>query len=43
MIYLSATTEDAVYAAADELMAAFNQKTVLIQKNPTMTEFYSVR
>ena len=42
VIYLSATTEDAVYAAADELMAAFNQKTVLIQKNPTTTEFYSV-
>ena len=41
VIYLSDTTEDAVHAAADELIAAFNQSSVLIQANPTATEFYS--
>ena len=43
VIYLSDTTEDAVHAAADELIAAFNQSSVLIQKNPTSTEFYSAQ
>ena len=41
VIYLSDTTEDAVHAAADELIQAFNQSSVLIQKNPTATEFYA--
>ena len=43
VIYLSDTTEDAVHAAADELLATFNQNSVLIQKNPTSTEFYSAQ
>jgi hypothetical protein len=30
-----------VYAAAAELIAAFDQSSVLIQANPTRTEFYS--
>ena len=41
VIYLSDTTEDAVHAAADEMIETFNQSSVLIQKNPTTTEFYS--
>ena len=40
VIYLSDTTPEAVRAAADELIAAFNQSSVLIQANPTKTEFY---
>lgn len=35
------TTEEAVHAAADELIEAFNQSSVLIQATPTTTEFYS--
>ena len=41
VIYLSDTTEDAVHAAADELVETFRQSSVLIQANPTATEFYS--
>ena len=41
VIYLSDTTEEAVHAAADELIETFNQNSVLIQANPTTTEFYS--
>ena len=41
VIYLSDTTEEAVHAAADELIEVFDQNSVLIQKNPTQTEFYS--
>ena len=41
VIYLSDTTEEAVHEAADELIATFNQSSVLIQANPTTTEFYS--
>ena len=41
VIYLSDTTEEAVHGAADELIETFNQSSVLIQKNPTTTEFYS--
>ena len=41
VIYLSDTTEEQVHAAADELLATFRQSSVLIQKNPTKTEFYS--
>jgi len=41
VIYLSDTTEQAVHAAADELVKVFRQSSVLIQANPTQTEFYS--
>ena len=41
VIYLSDTTEDKVHAAADELISLFNQSSVMIQANPTKTEFYS--
>ena len=41
VIYLSDTTEDKVHAAADELVETFHQSSVLIQANPTRTEFYS--
>ena len=41
VIYLSDTTEEAVHAAADELVQVFNQSSVLIQANRTRTEFYS--
>ena len=40
VIYLSDTTEGQVHAAADELIQVFNQSSVLIQANPTRTEFY---
>ena len=41
VIYLSDTNEEQVHAAADELLQVFDQSSVLIQKNPTNTEFYS--
>ena len=41
VIYLSDTTEEAVHAAADEMIETFHQSSVLIQTNPTRTEFYS--
>lgn len=41
VIYLSDTTEEAVHAAADELIETFRQSSILIQTNPTQTEFYS--
>ena len=41
VIYLSDTTKDAVHAAADELIETFRQSSVLIQANPTTTEFYA--
>ncbi len=40
VIYLSDTTPDKVYAAADEMLQIFNQKSVLIQSSKTKTEFY---
>ncbi|MCR5136640.1 MAG: DUF3574 domain-containing protein [Oscillospiraceae bacterium] len=40
VIYLSDTTEAAVHAAADELIETFRQSSILIQSNPTRTEFY---
>ena len=43
VIYLSDTTQEQVHAAADELIAVFNQSSVLIQANPTATEFYSAQ
>ncbi len=41
VIYLSDTTRDAVHAVADELVSVFRQSSILIQENPTKTEFYS--
>ena len=41
VIYLSDTNEEAVHTAADELIETFRQSSVLIQANPTTTEFYS--
>ena len=41
VIYLSDTTLDKVHAAADEMISTFRQSSVLIQENPTKTEFYS--
>ena len=41
IIYLSDTTEAQVHAVADELIDVFHQSSVLIQANPTRTEFYS--
>ncbi len=40
VIYLSGTNEEQVHGAADALIAEFNQSSVLIQANPTQTEFY---
>ena len=40
VIYLSDTNIDDVHAAADEMIKAFNQSSVLIQANQTVTEFY---
>lgn len=41
VIYLSDTTPEKVHAAADELISVFRQSSVLIQENPTKTEFYA--
>ena len=41
VIYLSDTAIDEIHAAADELIEVFHQSSVLIQENPTRTEFYS--
>ena len=41
VIYLSDTGLEAVHAVADEMISAFNQSSVLIQANQTLTEFYS--
>ena len=41
VIYLSDTTIEKVHAAADEMVEVFRQNSVLIQENPTRTEFYS--
>jgi hypothetical protein len=41
VIYLSDTTLDKIHAAADEMIETFRQNSVLIQENPTKTEFYS--
>ena len=40
VIYLSDATLDQVHAAADELIGTFHQSSVLIQANPTRTDFY---
>ena len=41
VIYLSDTDDEAVYAAADELIETFNQSSVLIQSHPMNAEFYA--
>lgn len=41
VIYLSDTTLEEVHAAADDMIQAFHQSSVLIQANETTTEFYS--
>ncbi len=41
VIYLSDTTIDKIHAVADEMIEVFHQSSVLIQENPTKTEFYS--
>ncbi|MER1994103.1 MAG: DUF3574 domain-containing protein, partial [Eubacteriales bacterium] len=41
VIYLSDTTLDKIHAVADEMIEVFRQSSVLIQENPTRTEFYS--
>ena len=41
VIYLSDTTIDKVHIAADEMIESFHQSSVLIQQNPTRTEFYA--
>ena len=43
VIYLSDTTLDQVHAAANELIKTFRQSSVLIQENPTRTEFYTLQ
>ncbi len=40
VIYLSDTDIDKVYDASNELIDTFHQSSVLIQENPTRTEFY---
>jgi phosphoglycolate phosphatase-like HAD superfamily hydrolase len=40
VIFLSDTTPEQVHAAADEMIETFRQSSVLIQENPTRTEFY---
>ena len=41
VIYLSDTNEEAVHAAADEMVEEFHQSSVLIQKIPSTAEFYA--
>ena len=41
VIFLSDTDLEAVHAAADEMLSVFDQSSVLIQANTTVTEFYS--
>ena len=41
VIYLSDTTKDKVHEAAREMIDTFRQSSVLIQSNPTETEFYT--
>ena len=43
VITLSDTTLEAVHAAADEMIETFHQSSVMIQANPTKTEFYSAQ
>ena len=40
-VYLSDTSTEDVHSLCDELIKTFNQSSILIQKNKTITEFYS--
>lgn len=40
VVYLSDTTLEEVHAACDDMIAEFNQSSILIQQNMTTTEFY---
>ena len=39
--YFYGTSEDVIYKIADEIIAALNQNTVLIEKDLVTTEYYS--
>ena len=41
IIHLSDTTIDKIHAACDDMLAEFDQSSVLIQQNSSVTEFYS--
>ena len=41
VIYLSDTNIEEIHSAADEMITVFHQSSVLIQRNKTITEFYS--
>ncbi len=41
VICLSDTTPEQVHAAADDMIETFRQSSILIQTNPTRTEFYA--
>ncbi len=41
VIYLSDTDLDHVHTAADRMIDTFHQSSILIQENPTSTEFYT--
>ena len=40
VIYISDTSAEDVHNVADELKKEFNQSSIMIQANPTNTEFY---
>ena len=40
VIYLSDTDEESIHKVSDELIKVFNQSAIMIQANPTKTEFY---
>lgn len=40
VVYLSDTTIEEIHAACDDMIAEFNQSSILIQQNMTTTEFY---
>ena len=42
VIYLSDTTVEDVHMVAAELIKEFNQSSVMIQANPTKTEFFAM-
>ena len=41
VVFLSDTSIEDVHKAADEMIKVFNQSSILIQSNNTVTEFYS--
>ncbi|MBR2523272.1 MAG: DUF3574 domain-containing protein [Clostridiales bacterium] len=40
IIHLSDTTMDKIHAACDDLIREYNQSSILIQQNSSITEFY---